>query len=125
MNPTPTPDTPPVDIARLRELEAKATLGPCDPRWIRSFMAYGMSKADAECLAALRNAAPALLSEVESRRSQEKVLREDNETHVQRAYATERDATIAERDALRQENDRLLAEIEGLKAKPDIRHLTL
>lgn len=87
MNPTPTPDSPspqPVDIARLRELLAKATPGPWDTHDMEGsnntrlfYVGYyigsiGNSDApkvqneiDADLIAALRNDAPALLDELE------------------------------------------------------------
>lgn len=129
--PTPTPNSPaPVDIARLRELLAKATPGHWFEHWFRSHIP--VSKSDADFIATIRNEAPALLDEVERLRYwKESMLRVEAEADlhsvaemlgaalgksVRKEIAEKVPKLIAECDSLRQENARLIAEIEGLKA---------
>lgn len=88
MNPTPTPDSPsqqPVDIARMRELLANTSHDMWDV-----LLDYLQLECNREFIAALRNAAPALLDELETARK-------------------ERDAAIHERNSCHELWDQILA----------------
>lgn len=127
MNPTPTPDSPsPTDIARLRELLAKipkdelyADVSECAKLkdrngWVAMFNHLNHRTGERRetnevaflCyfLAALRNAAPALLDELTGLRFDNETLRADSTGWMAKA-----DILQAERDKLREEVERLRA----------------
>lgn len=140
--PTPTPNSPaPVDIARLRELLAKATPGPwIKDRVITPSLVYWtvesetadgqisevecIHEPDATLIAALRNEAPALLDEVTELRA-----RVSSEVSIADALADQLHedkpalaALVAERDRARKDADSNAA--NGMKAIEALERMT-
>lgn len=125
---TPTPDSQPVDINRLRELLAKATPGPCDPKELRARMHYWIGKEESELDAALRNEVPALIDEVERlRKDQEyRIAAMEADKSIIRDLSKQNDDLDLQLfqvdpilDKLKAERDKLREEVERLQAALD------